>query len=232
VNSAEAPRPTESDLLARARGGDQAAFEQLVAGYRRELLAHCYRMLGSLHDAEDAVQESLPGAWRGLSGFEGRSSFRTWLYRISTNACLRLSAQRSRRIGSPEYGPPRRETADLGEWVADDVWLEPWPHNVPSPELGPSARYVELESVELAFIAALQHLASSQRAVLLLCEVLDFSAAEVAQILDTSPAAVNSALQRARKAVDGRMPSTSQQAELAALGSERQRAMVDALVGA
>jgi RNA polymerase sigma-70 factor (TIGR02960 family) len=208
---------------------------RLVAGYRDELYAHCYRMLGSVQDAEDALQESLLGAWRGLAGFEGRSSLRAWLYRVSTNACLRLIARRPRRVLSVDHGPPRRDPSELGEWVAGPVWLEPWPDQAPAPEAGgadPAASYLRRESVELAFVAALQHLPGTQRAVLILREVLQFSAAEVARILDTTPAAVNSALQRARKAVDQRVPRTTQRAELEALGADGRRKLVDAFVAA
>src|SRR6266508_741690 len=119
-------------LLAAAKRGDQAAFEELVAHHRRELYAHCYRMLGSVQDAEDALQESLIGAWRGLAGFEGRSSLRTWLYRITTNACLRLIARRPGRMRSIDHGPPRRDTDDLGEPVTGPVWLEPWSAEPPA----------------------------------------------------------------------------------------------------
>jgi RNA polymerase sigma-70 factor (ECF subfamily) len=224
--------PDEPRLLARARAGDSPAFDRLATTYRAELLAHSYRMLGSLQDAEDAVQEALTAAWRGLPGFEGRSSLRTWLYRICTNACLRLGRQRPRRVLSPDHGPPRRDTADLGEPVTGPVWLEPWPDEVPAEEPGPAAAYLRRESVELAFVAALQYLPGTQRAVLILRDVLDFSAAEVAEILETSTASVNSALQRARKAVGERVPSTTQQAELAALGADGQRRLVDAFVSA
>jgi RNA polymerase sigma-70 factor (ECF subfamily) len=225
----------EPDLLAAAGRGDATAFDRLVSPYRRELYAHCYRMLGSVQDAEDALQESLLGAWRGLAGFEGRSSLRAWLYRVSTNACLRLVARRPRRVLSPDHGPPRRDTADLGRPVAGPVWLEPWPDADPAGDAGiadPAARYLRKESVELAFVAALQHLPGRQRAVLILREVLEFSAAEAARILDTTPAAINSALQRARKAVHQRVPPTSQQAELAALGADGRRELVDAFVSA
>ncbi|SDX33104.1 RNA polymerase sigma-70 factor, ECF subfamily [Amycolatopsis xylanica] len=211
----------EPDLLTAARGGDSLAFDQLVAQFRGELTAHCYRMLGSPHDAEDAVQESLLNAWRGLSGFEGRSSLRTWLYRICTNACLRLN---TKRVLSPDHGPARHETDDLGEPLPGP-WLEPW-------EDDPSASYLRRESVELAFVAALQHLPSTQRAVLILRQVLEYSAAETAEILDLTPAAVNSALQRARKAVEERVPARSQQAELSALGPDGQRELIDAFVAA
>jgi RNA polymerase sigma-70 factor (TIGR02960 family) len=225
----------ERELLTAARRGDHGAFERLVIGHRRELFAHCYRMLGSIQDAEDALQESLLGAWRGLAGFEGRSSLRAWLYRVTTNACLRLIARRPRRMLSPDHGPPRQDTDDLGEPVAGPVWLEPWPDDEPSGEpvdADPATRYLRRESVELAFVAALQHLPGTQRAVLILREVLDFSAAEVARILDTTPASVNSALQRARKAVDERVPATTQGAELDALGANGRRELVDAFVTA
>ncbi|MEU8799935.1 sigma-70 family RNA polymerase sigma factor [Spirillospora sp. NPDC048819] len=222
----------EGELLTRARAGDPAAFDRLTAPYRGELKAHCYRMLGSLHDAEDALQESMLAAWRGLGGFEGRSSLRTWLYRISTNACLRLSSKRPRRVLSPDHGPPRSGTDDLGEPVAGPVWLEPWPDDVAADDPGPAGAFARREGVELAFVAALQHLPSTQRAVLILREVLEFSAAEVAGFLDITPAAVNSALQRARKAVQERVPPTTQQAELSALGADGQRELIDAFVTA
>ncbi len=225
----------EGELLAAARAGNPAAFEALVAGYLRELYAHCYRMLGSVQDAEDALQETLLAAWRGLAGFEGRGSLRAWLYRVSTNACLREIARRPRRMLSSDYGPPQRDTRELGEPVTDPIWLEPWldEEGAGEPaEVDPESRYLQRESVELAFIAALQHLPGTQRAVLILRDVLEFSAAEVAEILDTTPASVNSALQRARKAVEERVPATSQQAELDALGADGQRELVEAFVTA
>ncbi|MFI0408431.1 sigma-70 family RNA polymerase sigma factor [Actinomadura sp. 3N508] len=222
----------EAELLTRARAGDEAAFDVLVGRYRTELKAHCYRMLGSLQDAEDGLQESLLAAWRGLPGFEGRSSLRTWLYRVSTNACLRLASKRPRRVLSPDHGPPRRDVRDLGEPVTGPVFLEPWPDDVAADEPGPEASFAQRENVELAFVAALQHLPATQRAVLILREVLEFSAAEVASFLDLTPAAVNSALQRARKAVQERVPGPSQQTELAALGADGRRELIDAFVTA
>ena len=225
----------ESRWLAAATRGDAGAFERLAARYRRELYAHCYRMLGSVQDAEDALQESLLAAWRGVSGFAGRSSLRAWLYRITTHACLRMIARRPRRMLSPDYSPARHGTSDLGEPVSGPVWLEPWPDGEPVAEpsdADPAARYLRRESVELAFIAALQHLPGTQRAVLILREVLGFSAAEAARILQTTPASVNSALQRARRTIDERAPALSQQSELDTLGVEGMRDLVDAFVAA
>ncbi len=221
-----------ADLLDRARAGDAGAFDRLVAGHRGELLALAYRMLGSRQDAEDAVQEAMLGAWRGLAGFAGRSSLRTWLYRITTNACLRVADRRRPRLLTPDRHPPRRDVTELGEPVPGPVWLEPWPDELVSDEPGPDARYLRREGVELAFVAALQHLPGVQRAVLILREVLEFPAAEVARILDTTPAAVNSALQRARRVVGERVPARTQRAELDDLGDERQRALIAAFVSA
>jgi RNA polymerase sigma-70 factor (TIGR02960 family) len=225
----------EATLLSKALEGDEAAFERLVDRYRRELYAHCYRMLGSVQDAEDGLQESLLAAWRGLGSFEGRSSLRSWLYRVCTNACLRLSSRRPKRVLSMDYGPAFHDTRELGEWVSGPVWLEPLPDersDFAVEEADPALRYQRRESVELAFIAALQHLPSNQRAVLILRDVLDFSAAETASILDASATSINSALQRARRNVDERVPGTTQRQELAALGDEGQQQLVEAFVRA
>lgn len=214
---------------------DPADFERLVEQHRRELYAHCYRMLGSVQDAEDALQEALLGAWRGMAGFEGRSSVRTWLYRIATNACLRLIAHRPRRVMSPDHSAPRQDPRNLGEPVPGPVWLEPLPDElaaVSDPETDPETEYLRREKVELAFVAALQHLPGTQRAVLILRDVLELPAAEVARILDTTPAAVSSALQRARRTLGQRLPETTQQAELAALGGAGRRSLVETFVAA
>jgi RNA polymerase sigma-70 factor (ECF subfamily) len=154
-----------------------ADFEGRVAPYRRELYAHCYRMLGSVQDAEDALQEALLAAWRGLPGFEGRSSLRAWLYRLTTNVCLRLIERRPPRLLSPDHGPPLTQTAELGEPVGGPVWLEPMVHDAGE---DPAAAVARRETIELAYVAALQHLPGTQRAVLILREVLGFSAAETA----------------------------------------------------
>lgn len=195
----------DAEWLTRARNGDAAAFERLVAPRRRSLHAHCYRMLGSPFDADDALQETLLAAWRGLPGFESRSALGTWLYRIATNVCLRLIASRPRRITSPEHAPALQATAELGEPVPGPVWLEPWPDEDSHED--PASTLQRREHVALAFVAALQHLPGTQRAVLLLREVLEYSAAETAGMLDTSVASVNSALQRAQKALRERLPA-------------------------
>jgi RNA polymerase sigma-70 factor (ECF subfamily) len=219
---------SEQQLLRAARAGDQAAFQPLVEPYRGELHAHCYRMLGSVHDAEDALQEALLRSWRGLKRFEGRSSLRSWLYTIATNTCLNQLAKRPKRVLPIDYGPSWDPHDGVGEPVVESVWIEPYPdaHLADGPA-GPEARYEQRESVELAFVAALQHLPANQRAVLILREVLSFSAAEVAEALETTVASVNSALQRARKTVDEKLPAQSQQATLRALGDERLRELVE-----
>jgi RNA polymerase sigma-70 factor, ECF subfamily len=196
-----------------------------IENHRKDLHAHCYRMLGSIHDAEDALQEAMLRAWRGLARFEGRSSLRTWLYTITTNTCLSAIARRPARALPIDYGPAA-DPHDLGS----DLWIEPYPDDQLGLGTGltaAEARYERRESVELAFVAALQHLAPRPRAVLMLREVLGFSAREVAEALDTTVASVNSALQRARRTVEERMPPMSQQATLRALGDERVRTVVE-----
>jgi RNA polymerase sigma-70 factor (ECF subfamily) len=187
-------------------------FEELVEPHRQALHAHCYRMLGSVHDADDALQEALLGAWKGFEGFEGRSSLRSWLYTIATHAALRVIEGR-RRLPSGSPGDPREP---LGEPLAEAVWIEPYPDEL--------ARFEEREGVELAYIAALQLLAPNQRAVVLLRDGLGFSAAETASMLGGSVASVNSALQRGRAKLVRERPS--QQETLRALGSARSRELV------
>jgi RNA polymerase sigma-70 factor (ECF subfamily) len=225
----------ERELIEAARNGAEDAFGRLVEPYRGELHAHCYRMLGSVHDAEDALQDALLRAWRGLARFEGRSSLRSWLYTIATNACLNAIARRPKRVLPIDYGPASDPHAAPGEPIVESVWLEPYPDEMLGIEDGPAApeaRYEQREGVELAFIAALQHLPPNQRAVLILREVLGFSAKEVAESLDTSVASVNSALQRARVAVDERVPEQTQQATLRALGDDDVRDLVARYVDA
>ena len=225
----------EQELLGAAREGDENAYRRLLETYHGELHAHCYRMLGSVHDAEDALQEASLRAWRGLAKFEGRSSLRSWLYTIATNTCLNHIARRPKRVLPVDYGPAADPHGGPGEPVVESVWVEPYPDETLGLEDGlasPDATYEQREGVELAFIAALQLLPPNQRAVLILREVLGFSAQEVADSLETSVASVNSALQRARKTVDERMPEQSQQATLRSLGDDELSEIVDRYVEA
>jgi RNA polymerase sigma-70 factor (TIGR02960 family) len=209
--------------LSRARQGDQAAFEELTKPYRRELQVHCYRILGSVQDAEDLLQETLLAAWRGLGGFEGRSSLRGWLYRIATNRCLNALRASGRR---PEEVPMRLDELPKPTRITEPLWLEPYPdallEGVPDSMPGPDASYELKESVALALVTGLQHLPPSQRAVFVLREVLGFSAAEVADMLDTSPASVNSTLQRARSALDARRAVPRERATVPSAPAERE----------
>jgi RNA polymerase sigma-70 factor, ECF subfamily len=216
--------------LGAVRRGDEGAFRGLIEPYRAELHAHCYRMLGSLHDAEDAFQETLLRAWRALPRFGGRGLLRPWLYRIATNVCLDALARRPKRLLPIDQGPPAQPDDDPGTPFAESVWVEPYPDREIGVEDGyaaPDARYERREAVELAFIAALQHLPARQRAVLILRDVLGFAAREVAEQLDTTVASVNSALQRARRSADQRLPEQSQQAALRSLGDAVVRQLVD-----
>ncbi len=220
-----------ADLISRARAGDGDAFRELTGPHRRELQVHCYRMLGSFQDAEDAVQDTLLAAWQGLGGFEGRASLRTWLYRIATNRCLNARRSASRRLARewniPGVEPP--EPTRLGEIV----WLEPFPDvllegaiDVPP---GPEARYEQTESISLAFITALQVLPPRQVAVLVLRDVLGFRASEVAGMLDSTAESVNSALKRARASLQ-RQPAPA--AGPPPAGSRSEEAMVAKFVSA
>jgi RNA polymerase sigma-70 factor (TIGR02960 family) len=220
--------------LARARAGDGDAFRELTDPYRRELQLHCYRILGSVQDAEDMLQETLLAAWRGLGHFEERASVRAWLYRIATNRCLNALRASERRPGQPPSrsrsaidapGPARR---------AEPVWLEPYPdallEDLPDASPGPAARYEIREALALAFVAGLQHLPPRQRAVLVLRDVLGFRATETAGMLDSTEASVNSALQRARAALDACRPAGDR--KWAPLHSQRERAVVARFVDA
>ena len=212
------------DLISRARAGDGAAFDELTRPYRRELQVHCYRMLGSLEDAEDALQDTLLAAWRGLGAFEGRASLRTWLYQVATRRCLDARRAAGRRPAKawdvPHVQPP--EPSRLGEVV----WLQPYPDalldGLPASPPGPEARYELAESVSLAFVTACQVLPPRQLAVLMLRDVLGFPAAEVAGILSISVDAANSALKRARATLQrsrGAEPSVGSRAEGAVVGA-------------
>jgi RNA polymerase sigma-70 factor (TIGR02960 family) len=229
--------------LERARGGDEAAFRALTDPHRRELQVHCYRILGSVQDAEDMVQETMLAAWRGLGDFEGRASLRSWLYRIATNRCLnalRDSGRGPRNVlgSNPPTGAP-----EPTRW-AEPIWLQPYPdtllEGLPDRAAGPDARYETKEAVGLAFVSGLQRMPPQQRAVLVLRDVLGYRAAEVAEMLETTEASVNSALQRARGAVEAMperpdgsaLPDSPEQRELLTSFSEAfERGDVDALVG-
>src|SRR5882672_7111653 len=227
--------PTEStveqrDLLATARKGSEGAYAQLVEPHRSELQAHCYRMLGSVQDAEDALQEALVRAWKSLDRFEGRSSLRSWLYRIATNTSLDAIERRPKRVLPIDYGPSADPHGGVGEPMVESVWIEPYPDETLGIEDGyasPDSTYEQRESVELAFVAALQLLPANQRAVLILREVLGFSAQETADTLDTSVASVNSALQRARATIEKKLPEQSQQETLRAIGDDKLRELVE-----
>jgi RNA polymerase sigma-70 factor (TIGR02960 family) len=225
---------TAADLMLRARAGDGDAFRELTEPYRRELQVHCYRMLGSFQDAEDALQDTLLAAWRGLGGFEGRASIRTWLYRIATTRCLNALRSTSRRPAMewdmPKVEPP--EPTRLGELV----WLEPFPDallegaiNVP---LGPEARYEQTESISLAFLTALQLLPPRQLAVLILRDVLGFHANEVADMLDSTVQSVNSALKRARSNLQRHLRPTDEREPAPAPDSPAEDALVAKFVRA
>ena len=213
----------QRELLEAAREGNDDAFRRLVEPHQKELHAHCYRMLASVHDADDALQDALLRAWRGLAKFDGRSSLRSWLYRITTNTCLDLISRRPKRVLPIDHGPAADPGDDLGEPLIESVWVEPYADEMLGLEDGyssPEARYERRESVELAFIVALQHLPATQRVVLILRDVLGFSAREAAETLETTVASVNGALRRARKAAAERLPAQSQQVALRALGDD------------
>ncbi len=204
--------------------GDEAEFAALFERHRRELHVHCYRMLGSLHDAEDLVQETFLRAWRNREGFEGRSSFRTWLYRIATNACLDALARRRSRPVEVEGG--------YGELP----WLQPYPDHlldeVAASEAGPDSTVVAKETIELAFMAAIQHLPPNQRAVLILRDVLGWPAKETAALLDTSVASANSALQRARETMQKRLPARRAEWTRQDAPSEEERRLLERYIEA
>lgn len=224
------PSALQRRTLEQAKAGDETAYRRLVEPFGRELHAHCYRMLGSVHDADDAQQDALLRAWRSLGRFEGRSSLKSWLYRIHTNTCLDVLARRKKhRVMPAEFGPNGSAVPGPGTPLAESVWVEPYPDERYVDEdalAGPDARYEQREGVELAFVAALQHLPARQRAVLIQREVLGFSAKEVAASIDTTVPAVNSALQRARATLDELLPERTQQATLRSLGDGELERMV------
>jgi RNA polymerase sigma-70 factor, ECF subfamily len=233
--SASGRTDSEGRLVGAAQGGDQDAFRRLVEAHRAELHAHCYRMLGSFQDAEDAYQETLLRVWRALPRLGGPRLFRPWLYKIATNVCLDMLKRRPKRVLPLESGPPLGPNEPPGVPVTEPVWVEPYPDGELgslSAHAGPDAVYEQREAVELAFITAVQHLPATQRAVLLLRDVLGFSAREVAELLDATEASVNSALQRARRSAQERLPERTQQATLRALGDRRVQEIVERYIDA
>ena len=223
-----------ADLLTRAQAGDGDAFAQLVDPYRRELQVYCYRFLGSVADAEDALQDTLLSAWQGLAGFERRASVRTWLYRVATSRCLDAlrSARRRPPVSAPPAGLEPPEPTRLGELL----WLEPYPdamlEGLADRAPGPAARYEASESISLAFIVALQLLPPRQRAALILRDVLGFHASEAASILDTSEESVTSALKRARASLEHHQRSTGPSSPAPRPDSAAERQLVDRLTRA
>jgi RNA polymerase sigma-70 factor (TIGR02960 family) len=215
----------EHNRLARAQRGDEDAFAQLTEPYQRELQLHCYRIVGSLQDAEDLLQETLLAAWRGLEQFEGRSSLRAWLYTIATNRCLNALRDRERRPQSaPGDRAGRGGVTHPPESFAEISWLQPYPDSLLEGVIdvapGPAARYEAKETVALAFVSGLQHLAPRQRAVLVLRDVLGFRADEVAEMLGSSDASVNSALQRARGTLEKRLPPRQERLAIPRTGDD------------
>jgi RNA polymerase sigma-70 factor, ECF subfamily len=225
------PGRTEESAIMAARAGDESAFSALVERYRRELQVHCYRMLGSFDDAEDMVQETFLRAWRKRESFEGRSSFRAWLYRIATNACLDFLAYNERRVVS-------HEAVDPGAALAPPhiPWLQPYPdrllEQIAPRDAEPDAVVVAKETIELAFLVAIQFLPAKQRAVLILRDVLDWSAKETAELLETSVASVNSALQRARATLQEHLPPRRPEWAPDQNPSEEERALLQRYVDA
>ena len=223
-----------TDLIAQARRGDENAFEELVAPHRRDLQLHCYRILGSVYDAEDALQETLLAAWRGLGDFEERSNIRTWLYRVATNRCLNALRTQSRRpeahplVPQPYWPEPSR--------TGEVLWLEPYPDalfaGIADTAPGPEATYEAREAVSLAFITALQLLPPRQRAVLILRDVLGYRAAEVSQMLETTEESVTSALKRARATLQRELPSRDENTTAPVPGSDIERDLVERFASA
>jgi RNA polymerase sigma-70 factor (ECF subfamily) len=219
-----------AELVDLARGGDGEAFRRLIEPYERELQVHCYRMLGSAADAEDAMQEALLAAWQGLGGFEGRASVRTWLYRIATTRCLNARRSASRRAPKAPPGPTPPEPTRLGEVT----WLEPYPdallEGLADAAPGPEARYEAREAISLAFITAVQRLPPRQRAVLILRDVLGFPASEAARVLESTEESVTSALKRARATLRSELPAEAEPPPLP--GSAAEKELIERLTAA
>ena len=229
-------------VLAALQSGDEAVFAALTERYRRPLHVHCYRMLGSVEDAEDLVQETFLRAWRARAGFEGRSLVRTWLYRIATNACLNALERAPRRVLPQDVAPPVTLASDWSHPPSEPPnapeipWLQPYPDRLlepaAPPETEPAAAVVTRETIELAFLAALQHLPPRQRATLILRDVLDWSAKETATLLETTVQSVNSALQRARATLRTRLPEGQRDAAPITEPTEEERSLLQRFMAA
>lgn len=225
----------EMALLDAARHGDSQQFGELTEPYRRELQVHCYRILGSLHEAEDMVQETMLKAWKRLDTYEGRASFRAWLYKIATNTCLdSLDQRRSRRLLPLDVVPASDPNISILPPMVEMTWLEPFPDEWLGNKaaLNPEARYTDSESISLSFMTALQLLPPRQRAVLILCDVLDFSARETADVLDLTVSSVNSALHRARKTLSQKYQNPEPEGSPQLLTDERSQWLLDHFVQA
>jgi RNA polymerase sigma-70 factor, ECF subfamily len=230
----------EAAVLAAVHGGDEVAFAALSERYRRQLHVHYYRMLGSVEDAEDLVQETFLRAWRGRAGFEGRSMLRTWLYRIATNACLNALERSPRRVLPQDVAAPVTTASDFSNppstppWTPEIPWLQPYPDCLLEPsepaapaESDPATVVVTRETIKLAYLAALHHLPPRQRAILILRDVLDWSAKETAALLDTTAQSVNSALQRAHTAIRTRVPAGRRDSAPITAPTDEERALLD-----
>jgi RNA polymerase sigma-70 factor (ECF subfamily) len=228
---ATATNTVEGQVVRAAAAGDDAAFTQLVERYRGELQVHAYRMLGSLEDAQDALQETFLRAWSSRATYRGQSTFRAWLYRITTNACLRILERRPRRV-VPYEAVPAAEVGSRPTPPADLPWLQPYPDLLLDESPEPGDAVVARETIELAFLAAIQHLPPRQRAVLILRDALDWSANETAAVLDMSAAAANSALQRARATMKERLPATRLEWATAADAEDSERSLLQSYMDA
>ena len=234
-SSTTSSQSAETARLHAARQGDSQQFDELTEPYRRELQVHCYRILGSLHEAEDMVQETMLKAWKRLDTYEGRASFRAWLYKIATNTCLDfLDQQRSRRLLPLDVSPASDPNTSILPPSAEIAWLEPFPDERlrDSNAVNPEARYTDSESISLSFMTALQLLPARQRAVLILCDVLDFSSRETAEVLDLTVSAVNSALHRARKTLSQNYQNREREVSSQPLADERSQWLLDHFVQA
>ena len=235
MSNVQNPEPEAAQLLAAAQKGDANAFSELTEPYRRELQVHCYRILGSLHEAEDMVQETLLKAWKRLNSYERRASFRAWLYKIATNTCLDfLDRRRSRRLLPLDVGPASDPELSIQPPAAEITWLEPFPDEWlrDTSAVNPEARYSDLESISLSFMTALQYLPPRQRAVLILRDVLDFSAAETAEVLEITVSSANSALHRARVTLSQRYHGQELESPVSPTNDERTQWLLNHFVQA